>query len=82
MLSKSTDFSSTSLLLFTLPEGARPSSDITIYRAAECVHYSGAVTVNDILALNIGADGRVRANMSGREAVGMINVPMCSFAIA
>ena len=81
ILSKSTDFSSDSLLLFTLPEGSRPSGTVTLYRAVECVHYSGAVTANDYVGLTISPDGRARADMAGRSAVGMISVPFGSFAI-
>lgn len=68
VLSKATDWNSDELILFTLPEGARPSEDCNLYRCCMCFAASGRVYLR---GARVGADGRVRFlnQASGTEGV-------------
>lgn len=82
ILSKATEFEESDLAICTLPEGFRPASEATVYRAATCVRSDGLAQPADYVALTVGADGVIRANMSGRKGVSMIAIPMFSFTRA
>lgn len=76
-LSKATNFSSSSLVLLTMPAHARPSEARTLYRAAEAIRWDGTVYgPNAFRQVEVNTNGKVAVNLSGREGVGAVKITL------
>lgn len=73
ILSKSTNFSSSSLSLGTVPQQYAPAQNMVFYRAGKCYRYTDLPTqVDDLVTISINTSGAITADMSGRQSVGAI----------